>query len=394
MLFIALFALLSVGIETVGKKILLVEKIEGKKNTAGRRNREKKKEILLVEKIEKKKKTLLGKMPPLPSELPGTPAAPPAGMARGVRSLRRRPPRDPSAHARRPSRHAPPRPAPRRTRARRAQARGSRPPARIRLPDAPPSEVRSCPGMEPPKVEKFSTADRGNGLRALAPLRPGELLFRSDPLAYTVSKGSRGVVCDRCLLGYVRSASPTRCRRGGPGAAVPSPELLLSGGSRGRAWRAGSAGHPSGCLAGLGRTPGSVPAALTPTRRGLRRELGEQGSRLQGERWVGVSSLGSKKCVSGATGVLSVAVGSTQSAGCGFGVRRPGSGCGEQRWQRQAPLRLGEDLGAGGGGAGAWVLRGHFLGCSLCCLQVHGASSAALGEQRRETALMSVRRQG
>lgn len=61
--------------------------------------------------------------------------------------------------------------------------------------------------MEPSKVEKFSTTDRGNGLRALAPLRPGELLFRSDPLAYTVSKGSRGVVCDRCLLGYV-SLSP------------------------------------------------------------------------------------------------------------------------------------------------------------------------------------------
>lgn len=58
--------------------------------------------------------------------------------------------------------------------------------------------------METLKVEKFTTADRGNGLRAVAPLRPGELLFRSDPLAYTVCKGSRGVVCDRCLLGYVR----------------------------------------------------------------------------------------------------------------------------------------------------------------------------------------------
>ncbi|XP_048968388.1 histone-lysine N-methyltransferase SMYD3 isoform X2 [Canis lupus baileyi] len=56
--------------------------------------------------------------------------------------------------------------------------------------------------MEPPKVEKFSSASRGNGLRASAQLRPGELLFRSDPLAYTVCKGSRGVVCDRCLLGH------------------------------------------------------------------------------------------------------------------------------------------------------------------------------------------------
>ncbi|GAB1285778.1 Histone-lysine N-methyltransferase SMYD3 [Apodemus speciosus] len=59
--------------------------------------------------------------------------------------------------------------------------------------------------MEALKVEKFTTADRGNGLRAVAPLRPGELLFRSDPLAYTVSKGSRGVVCDRCLLGNALS---------------------------------------------------------------------------------------------------------------------------------------------------------------------------------------------
>ncbi|XP_078213306.1 histone-lysine N-methyltransferase SMYD3 isoform X4 [Callithrix jacchus] len=63
--------------------------------------------------------------------------------------------------------------------------------------------------MEPPKVEKFATADRGNGLRAVTPLRPGELLFRSDPLAYTVSKGSRGVVCDRCLLGFSSSKEPS-----------------------------------------------------------------------------------------------------------------------------------------------------------------------------------------
>ncbi|XP_065731602.1 histone-lysine N-methyltransferase SMYD3 isoform X2 [Phocoena phocoena] len=66
--------------------------------------------------------------------------------------------------------------------------------------------------MEASKVEKFSTADRGNGLRALAPLRPGELLFRSDPLAYTVCKGSRGVVCDRCLLGKEKLMRCSQCR--------------------------------------------------------------------------------------------------------------------------------------------------------------------------------------
>lgn len=68
--------------------------------------------------------------------------------------------------------------------------------------------------MEQLKIEKFATADRGNGLRAVAPLRPGELLFRSDPLAYTVCKGSRGVVCDRCLLGYVRRALPVHLNPG------------------------------------------------------------------------------------------------------------------------------------------------------------------------------------
>lgn len=61
-------------------------------------------------------------------------------------------------------------------------------------------------------MEKFSTADRGNGLRALARLRPGELLFRSDPLAYTVCKGSRGVVCDRCLLGKEKLMRCSQCR--------------------------------------------------------------------------------------------------------------------------------------------------------------------------------------
>ncbi|GAB5583340.1 histone-lysine N-methyltransferase SMYD3 isoform X3 [Prionailurus iriomotensis] len=66
--------------------------------------------------------------------------------------------------------------------------------------------------MEPPKVEKFSSANRGNGLRALVQLRPGELLFRSDPLAYTVCKGSRGVVCDRCLLGKEKLMRCSQCR--------------------------------------------------------------------------------------------------------------------------------------------------------------------------------------
>lgn len=99
-----------------------------------------------------------------------------------------------------------------------AQSAGARLPAARETPAAGSGGRLRCRPevMEPPKVEKFSSANRGNGLRALVQLRPGELLFRSDPLAYTVCKGSRGVVCDRCLLGYVRSAlaHPSPGRRG------------------------------------------------------------------------------------------------------------------------------------------------------------------------------------
>lgn len=61
-------------------------------------------------------------------------------------------------------------------------------------------------------MEKFRTADRGHGLRATAPLRPGELLFRSDPLAYTVCRGRRGVVCDHCLLGKEKLMRCSQCQ--------------------------------------------------------------------------------------------------------------------------------------------------------------------------------------
>lgn len=140
--------------------------------------------------------------------------------------------------------------------------------------------------MEPSKVEKFSTADRGNGLRALARLRPGELLFRSDPLAYTVCKGSRGVVCDRCLLGYVRSAlthlSPEHCGvRGAGGVGVrpswdapwpwlhgvsvlpscPAPHTSRRAAPAG-ASRLTDSSWPLGCRHGGWRNPRLSPASL------------------------------------------------------------------------------------------------------------------------------------
>ncbi|XP_063092837.1 histone-lysine N-methyltransferase SMYD3 isoform X4 [Cavia porcellus] len=96
----------------------------------------------------------------------------------------------------------------------RAGGRRAAPTARGKLAEELGALLRcwTCETMEPLKVEKFTTADRGNGLRAVAPLRPGELLFRSDPLAYTVSKGSRGVVCDHCLLGKEKLMRCSQCR--------------------------------------------------------------------------------------------------------------------------------------------------------------------------------------
>ncbi|XP_068925239.1 histone-lysine N-methyltransferase SMYD3 isoform X2 [Petaurus breviceps papuanus] len=66
--------------------------------------------------------------------------------------------------------------------------------------------------METSKLEKFRSPSRGNGLRAVAPLRPGELLFRSEPLAYTVCKGSRGLVCERCLCRKEKLLRCSQCK--------------------------------------------------------------------------------------------------------------------------------------------------------------------------------------
>ncbi|XP_057363840.1 histone-lysine N-methyltransferase SMYD3 isoform X2 [Manis pentadactyla] len=86
------------------------------------------------------------------------------------------------------------------------------PPGRRELRTRRTRRERCCRAMEQLKVEKFRTADRGNGLRAVVPLRPGELLLRSDPLAYTVCKGSRGVVCDHCLLGKEKLMRCSQCQ--------------------------------------------------------------------------------------------------------------------------------------------------------------------------------------
>uniref|UniRef100_F7CFL6 [histone H3]-lysine(4) N-trimethyltransferase n=1 Tax=Ornithorhynchus anatinus TaxID=9258 RepID=F7CFL6_ORNAN len=64
--------------------------------------------------------------------------------------------------------------------------------------------------MEPSRLEKFSSPGKGRGLRALARLHPGDLLFSSKPLAYTACKGSPAAVCDHCLC---RNENLLRCSR-------------------------------------------------------------------------------------------------------------------------------------------------------------------------------------
>ncbi|KAJ7342113.1 hypothetical protein JRQ81_009042 [Phrynocephalus forsythii] len=48
-------------------------------------------------------------------------------------------------------------------------------------------------------MEKFASPGKGYGLRLLRPAKAGELLYRSEPFAYAVTKKRLGGVCERCL---------------------------------------------------------------------------------------------------------------------------------------------------------------------------------------------------
>lgn len=51
-------------------------------------------------------------------------------------------------------------------------------------------------------MEKFASPGKGNGLRLLKAVKPGELLYRAAPFAYIVSKKRLGGVCEHCLRRY------------------------------------------------------------------------------------------------------------------------------------------------------------------------------------------------
>ncbi|XP_043916583.1 histone-lysine N-methyltransferase SMYD3 [Protopterus annectens] len=61
-----------------------------------------------------------------------------------------------------------------------------------------------------PKIEKFCSPGKGNGLRTVCRVSAGELLYTAVPFAYTVSKEGRGLVCEFC---FAKKQGLLRCSR-------------------------------------------------------------------------------------------------------------------------------------------------------------------------------------
>nr|XP_020643580.1 histone-lysine N-methyltransferase SMYD3 isoform X1 [Pogona vitticeps] len=61
-------------------------------------------------------------------------------------------------------------------------------------------------------MEKFASPGKGNGLRLLRPVKPGELLYRAEPLAYVVTKKRLGGVCERCLSSKKQLLRCSQCK--------------------------------------------------------------------------------------------------------------------------------------------------------------------------------------
>ncbi|XP_054839132.1 histone-lysine N-methyltransferase SMYD3 [Eublepharis macularius] len=61
-------------------------------------------------------------------------------------------------------------------------------------------------------MEKFASPGKGNGLRLTKHAKPGELLYRAEPFAYTVTKKRLGGVCERCLRRKDRLLRCSQCK--------------------------------------------------------------------------------------------------------------------------------------------------------------------------------------
>ncbi|XP_026551226.1 histone-lysine N-methyltransferase SMYD3 isoform X1 [Pseudonaja textilis] len=61
-------------------------------------------------------------------------------------------------------------------------------------------------------MEKFASPGKGNGLRLLKAVKPGQLLYRAAPFAYIVSKKRLGGVCECCLRSKERLPRCSQCK--------------------------------------------------------------------------------------------------------------------------------------------------------------------------------------
>ncbi|XP_015263934.1 PREDICTED: histone-lysine N-methyltransferase SMYD3, partial [Gekko japonicus] len=61
-------------------------------------------------------------------------------------------------------------------------------------------------------MEKFASPGKGNGLRLSKHAKPGELLYRAEPFAYTVTKKRLGGVCEHCLRRKDRLLRCSQCK--------------------------------------------------------------------------------------------------------------------------------------------------------------------------------------
>uniref|UniRef100_A0A8C6VCQ4 [histone H3]-lysine(4) N-trimethyltransferase n=1 Tax=Naja naja TaxID=35670 RepID=A0A8C6VCQ4_NAJNA len=61
-------------------------------------------------------------------------------------------------------------------------------------------------------MEKFASPGKGNGLRLLKAVKPGQLLYRAAPFAYIVSKKRLGGVCEHCLRSKEQLPRCSQCK--------------------------------------------------------------------------------------------------------------------------------------------------------------------------------------
>lgn len=69
-------------------------------------------------------------------------------------------------------------------------------------------------------LERFCSAGKGRGLRALRPFHVGDLLFSCPAYACVLTVGERGHHCECCFARYAAATVRGSCGREGPPGAT------------------------------------------------------------------------------------------------------------------------------------------------------------------------------